>query len=193
MTSFAFILGVVPLVVSSGAGPKCARHSERQCSSACRASLALGSSSLLFSMLSLCGSRSDPLPTWRRKRPQKFPPRRIELSKPVRVQLKRSKGWRMPPNTVKVDRSSRWGNPFVICKVAQASRLGKHAQTELVGKLVRDRERAIALFKQWISGPSEVAAEWRGSVHELRDRNLACWCPLDGPFHADVLLELANR
>ena len=99
----------------------------------------------------------------------------------------------MPPNTVKVDRSSRWGNPFIIGKVAQASRLGKHAQTALVGKLVRDREHAIALFKQWISGPSEVAAEWRGSVNELRDKNLACWCPLDGPCHADLLLELANR
>ena len=28
---------------------------------------------------------------------------------------------------------------------------------------------------------------------ELRGHDLACWCPLDGPCHADVLLELANR
>lgn len=27
---------------------------------------------------------------------------------------------------------------------------------------------------------------------ELRGKNLACWCPLDQPCHADVLLELAN-
>lgn len=33
---------------------------------------------------------------------------------PRRVQLSRGKGWRMPPNTVKVDRATRWGNPFVI-------------------------------------------------------------------------------
>lgn len=26
----------------------------------------------------------------------------------------------------------------------------------------------------------------------LRDKNLACWCNLDRPCHADVLLELAN-
>jgi hypothetical protein len=26
----------------------------------------------------------------------------------------------------------------------------------------------------------------------LRGKNLACWCPLDQPCHADVLLELAN-
>jgi hypothetical protein len=28
---------------------------------------------------------------------------------------------------------------------------------------------------------------------ELRGKDLACWCPLDQPCHADVLLELANQ
>lgn len=27
---------------------------------------------------------------------------------------------------------------------------------------------------------------------ELRGKDLACWCPLGQPCHADVLLELAN-
>ena len=27
---------------------------------------------------------------------------------------------------------------------------------------------------------------------ELRGKDLARWCPLDQPYHADVLLELAN-
>ncbi|EUA64977.1 hypothetical protein I542_5155 [Mycobacteroides abscessus 1948] len=27
---------------------------------------------------------------------------------------------------------------------------------------------------------------------ELRGHDLACWCPLDQPCHADVLLEIAN-
>lgn len=26
----------------------------------------------------------------------------------------------------------------------------------------------------------------------LAGKNLACWCPLDEPCHADVLLEIAN-
>ena len=39
---------------------------------------------------------------------------------PQRIQLKRTKGWRMPDDTVKVDRSSRWGNPFVVGKVSDA-------------------------------------------------------------------------
>ena len=33
---------------------------------------------------------------------------------PVRVQRKRTKGWRMPENTVYVGRGSKWGNPFIL-------------------------------------------------------------------------------
>lgn len=38
---------------------------------------------------------------------------------PVRVQLRRTKGWRMPENTVKVDRhrGSLWGNPITFSLV----------------------------------------------------------------------------
>lgn len=92
------------------------------------------------------------------------------MSAPVRIQLSRRKGWRMPPNTVKVDRSTRWGNPF------------------------GDREK----YRSWRSAAVEA---FRLENHrrpasdfaELRGKNLACWCPLDEPCHADVLLELANR
>ena len=40
---------------------------------------------------------------------------------PQRVQLKRSAGWKMPPNTVKVDRTTRWGNPFTIAECGSAA------------------------------------------------------------------------
>jgi hypothetical protein len=30
-------------------------------------------------------------------------------------------------------------------------------------------------------------------LSELRGPDLACWCALDQPCHADILLELANR
>jgi len=33
-------------------------------------------------------------------------------ARPQRVQMKRSAGWKMPANTLKVDRTTRWGNPF---------------------------------------------------------------------------------
>ena len=35
-------------------------------------------------------------------------------AKPVRVQLSRKKGWRMPENTVSVARPGRWGNPWPL-------------------------------------------------------------------------------
>lgn len=38
----------------------------------------------------------------------------IEEYKPERIQRKRSKGWRMPPNTVYIGRPSKHGNPFSL-------------------------------------------------------------------------------
>ena len=38
------------------------------------------------------------------------------VERPIRVQLSRAKGWRMPENTVRVDRATKWGNPFVVGK-----------------------------------------------------------------------------
>ena len=38
-----------------------------------------------------------------------------------RIQLKRSKGWKMPPGAVKVDRTTRWGNPFTVADCGTAA------------------------------------------------------------------------
>jgi len=93
---------------------------------------------------------------------------------PHRVQLSRRKGWRMPPGAVKVDRSTRWGNPY------QGE--GKDP----------DRAMLVRLFRDHMMRPEQ--AEKRAEVQrELRGKTLACWCPLDQPCHADVLLEIANE
>lgn len=92
-------------------------------------------------------------------------------SAPVRVQLSRAKGWRMPPNTMKVDRTSCWGNPFKLADVDG------------------DSARAVAAFRSWAGTEAYLQAARR----VLGGKNLACWCRLDAPCHADVLLELANR
>lgn len=102
------------------------------------------------------------------------------LNNPVRVQLSRKRGWKMPPNTVKVTRPGKWGNSFVA---------GKTYRT-IVGtdRPVKDAAHAVSLFR---------AVAWagmrQGAQRELRGKNLACWCALDQPCHADVLLELANK
>lgn len=106
------------------------------------------------------------------------------MSAPRRIQLSRRKGWRMPPDTVKVDRTTKWGNPF---------RTGRHGT----------RADCVALFAHMCCGylcltvdracvVAQRAYPTRAIRAELRGKNLACWCPLDGPCHADVLLRVAN-
>jgi hypothetical protein len=103
---------------------------------------------------------------------------------PRRIQLSRKKGWRMPPNTVKVARPGRWGNPFRVGSI-----------DNVLGGNIRDRAHAVRLFRErWFESTDPI---WNNimreaAVEELRGLNLACWCPLDQPCHADVLLEVAN-
>ena len=102
-------------------------------------------------------------------------------SKPVRIQLSRKKGWRMPENTVKVDRSTQWGNPFPIAAAIEAQEF--HGQPRNGDT---PRETAIRWFREQV-----IEDGW--ILEPLRGKNLACWCPLHLPCHADVLLELANK
>lgn len=96
------------------------------------------------------------------------------MSKPIRVQLSRRKGWRMPPNTASVARPTKWGNPFKVDPENGFNRAG-----------------AVNAFRILVSSFDEPT--WQTDIHELRGKNLACWCPLGQPCHADVLLELANQ
>lgn len=96
---------------------------------------------------------------------------------PHRIQ--RKQGWQMPENTVYVGRGSKWGNPFII---GERNLLINCA-------FVRDNNHAKAMYQRFLEYNPEIANEARD---ELRGKNLACWCRLDQPCHADVLLELAN-
>lgn len=49
---------------------------------------------------------------------------------------------------------------------------------------------AVDAYRQWLSGQPGLIARARA---ELAGRDLACWCPLTGPCHADVLLDLARQ
>ena len=103
---------------------------------------------------------------------------------PVRIQLRCTKGWRMPPNTVKVDRATKWGNPFRVGDV-------KHFGPAYSGRdeLIETPEHACRLFRAHMFNLRSATE----LIAPLRGKNLACWCPLDAPCHADVLLELANK
>lgn len=103
---------------------------------------------------------------------------------PDRIQLSRRKGWRMPANTAKVDRTTKWGNPFRVGDQVQA-------RPELPTAACFSQKEAVEAFRTLLNAPN--ASAFRNAIREqLRGKNLACWCPLDGPCHADVLMEIAN-
>ena len=119
---------------------------------------------------------------------------------PVRVQLRRTKGWRMPANTVKVDRTTAHGNPYKVDGFRRSDGTwevflctdGKLAGPP-VGFFPTRREAvgaSVELFRGRMT--SDQGGLLRKHALSLRGKNLACWCPLDAPCHADVLLELAN-
>jgi hypothetical protein len=104
------------------------------------------------------------------------------MTEPQRIRLSRTKGWRKPLSAITVARPTVYGNPFPVTD--------------------GDRATAVARYREWLTNnlAKEIASpvEWtprprRADIEALRRLDLACWCPLDEPCHADVLLELANR
>lgn len=116
------------------------------------------------------------------------------MSGPVRIQMSRAKGWRMPENTVKVARPHLFGNPFTMAGCREAGFAGSDEEIA---------HRCVEAFRVWLSTPY-WRNNWDGPKSErhraamlaglpaLRGKNLACWCRLVAPCHADLLLELAN-
>ena len=93
---------------------------------------------------------------------------------PQRIQMRRSKGWRKPAGVIYVGRPTCWGNPYRVGRDGSA--------IECVEKFERlcalKRKQTPGAFREWIA--------------PLRSHDLACWCPVGAPCHADVLLEMAN-
>jgi hypothetical protein len=95
-----------------------------------------------------------------------------------RIQLSRRKGWRKPEGAIVVARPTRWGNPYIIGTPDNGGKLSRAEAVEHYRRALLDGRLGVS------------AATVR---RELADRDLACWCPLDRPCHADVLLEVANQ
>ena len=138
-------------------------------------------------------------------------------TEPKRIQRKRSKGWRMPEGAVYVGRPTRFGNPFQAVKSECCGYWDvrdDNGVTYLVDHRfthrpeVRDDRRtwttkreavreSVRLYGDeltyWLGGRMSWDSEFAEAVESLRGKDLACWCPLDQPCHADVLLEIANH
>ena len=88
-----------------------------------------------------------------------------------RIQRKRSKGWKMPPNTIYVGRPTKWGNPFKM-------------------RVEDDRGIVIWYYEDWLR---KKLVEDPTFLDELKGKDLACWCPLDKSCHADVILKIIEE
>lgn len=112
------------------------------------------------------------------------------MSEPKRIQLRRTKGWRKPEGAVVVARPSKWGNPYRVER--DGFYWSARTDTSIIGTFDSKesaRYWAVQAYRAWW-GERPVSSE---SIRaELAGRDLACWCPLDSPCHADVLLEIAN-
>lgn len=126
--------------------------------------------------------------------------RDFEYTVPQRIQRQRTKGWRMPPNTVYVGRPTIWGNPFRPGEKPEGKKDSaaiRYAKKQNWFGHPLTAEQAIVLYEIYIkeallSNTSPLPSDGLAS---LQGKNLACWCPLTDnhhPCHADVLIRLAN-
>lgn len=107
---------------------------------------------------------------------------------PERIQRRRTKGFVMPAAAIYVGRPSRWGNPYRI-----GEKLIQIAHVRMVRPDGADAEDIVWAYRHalcWNILPGPV---FLSQVAELAGHDLACWCPIGQPCHADVLLELANQ
>jgi hypothetical protein len=96
---------------------------------------------------------------------------------PERIQLRRTKGYRKPEGAIYVGRSSRWGNPFRV------------GDPHPIFGWKMNAEECVYYYRALVERHPLLMQAMDGS---LRGHDLACWCPLNHPCHADVLLELVN-
>lgn len=103
-----------------------------------------------------------------------YPTQRIEpmpKTKPVRIQLSRRRGFKLPPGTINCARPGKFGNPFV---------LGADG----------DRETCVRKHRLFLG---ILLKHNPTGLDELKGKNLACWCAIGDLCHADTLLEFANK
>jgi hypothetical protein len=117
------------------------------------------------------------------------------MTLPVRLRLSRARGFNLQAHSREVNglpaivvaRPGFWGNPFVSSEKGLAARTFR---VWLTGSMRSSNMLGLRPIRSNLRGLRRVMCE---AVPNLRSRNLACWCRLDQPCHADVLLELANR
>lgn len=127
---------------------------------------------------------------------------------PQRIQRKRTKGWRIPENTVCVGRGSKWGNPFwiigsgsnwvIFCAEVKNENHNKIAQDIFHNEFLKNTTytticAALNISVEMYSEYSEKTGLKELAKEELKNKNIACWCKLTAICHGDMLLKIANE
>lgn len=114
---------------------------------------------------------------------------------PLRIQRKRTRGWKMPENTINVTRPGKWGNPFVVGDFVKI-----WGNREVKGYLKTTKEYATAGYVELKSIHDVLQAYEKymrlgvpKDFSEIKGKDLACWCKIGEPCHADILLKIANQ
>ncbi|WP_237480769.1 DUF4326 domain-containing protein [Lichenibacterium dinghuense] len=110
------------------------------------------------------------------------------MAEPVRIRLSRARGFGLQALSratnglpaIVVARPSRWGNPHRWQSCPADIGPANWARGAAVDAFQEDLRAGRLRFTC-----EEVRAELAG-------HNIACWCPLDGPCHGDVLLDIAR-
>jgi hypothetical protein len=118
---------------------------------------------------------------------------------PERVQLRRTKGWRLPAGAVVVARPTKWGNPFKVGEsIDRNSPLAPYVEIPggwgrgfgaLTSVRLTTAQQAVDAHIAWFIEQPHLMLTVAG---ELGGHDLACWCPVAEPCHADFLLYMAN-
>ena len=126
--------------------------------------------------------------------------------KNLRIQRKRTKGYKMPKTAIYVGRGSKWGNPFKL--VGDMIYVDAGHRRKVLSKWVlyyQDGgykvEDVVKLFRDLLMdlNSHEVEPEigdrfkyMRDRIKDLEGKKLACWCNIRSCCHSDVLIELSN-
>ena len=102
--------------------------------------------------------------------------------KPHRIQIKKTKGWKLPEDAVFVGEGTKWKNPHSFVGELDIP----------TGEIILPPDAREAL--QHVVDLYEYVVEDKHEEikSELKGKNIACSCPLDLPCHGDVLLKIAN-
>ncbi|MEF2553217.1 DUF4326 domain-containing protein [Aurantimonas sp. A2-1-M11] len=113
------------------------------------------------------------------------------MTAPVRLRLSRAKGFDLQAHSraanglpaMVVARPGPFGNPFVV------GRDGTRAECVRYHCLLIGRGLILFSAKATMAEQEATRRALRMRWQQLSGHNLACWCALNGPCHADTLLE----